>query len=207
MTDLVPAHSRRRGARSQRCTQARLTVATAESCTGGLIAGVLTEIPGSSAVFDRGFVTYSNEAKIDMLGVPPDLLRQAVRRGQRGGGARHGRRRPRAIRRPILPSPSPASPAPAAAPRKSRSGWSISPCARRDGATPRRQHRFGDLGRSAIRLAAVGEALAMLDDAAQAGGGAVDRVGALLEGRGELAEGAVEDGCPSARESIRDRNS
>ena len=44
-------------------------VATAESCTGGLIAGAITDIAGSSAVFDRGFVTYSNEAKEDMLGV------------------------------------------------------------------------------------------------------------------------------------------
>lgn len=46
-----------------------VTVATAESCTGGLIAATLTEVPGSSAVVDRGFVTYSNAAKIDMLGV------------------------------------------------------------------------------------------------------------------------------------------
>ena len=50
-------------------------VATAESCTGGLIAGCLTEIAGSSDVVDRGFVTYSNEAKIAMLGVPVDLIR------------------------------------------------------------------------------------------------------------------------------------
>ncbi len=49
-------------------------VATAESCTGGLIAGALTEVPGSSAVFDRGFVTYSNEAKHEMLGVPLSLI-------------------------------------------------------------------------------------------------------------------------------------
>lgn len=47
---------------------------TAESCTGGLIAGALTDLPGSSAVFDRGFVTYSNAAKTDMLGVAPDLI-------------------------------------------------------------------------------------------------------------------------------------
>ncbi|MGG2477737.1 CinA family protein, partial [Rhizobium sp. BR5] len=46
-----------------------LMVSTAESCTGGLIAGALTEIAGSSAVVDRGFVTYTNEAKRDMLGV------------------------------------------------------------------------------------------------------------------------------------------
>lgn len=52
------------------------TVATAESCTGGLIAGALTDIAGSSAVVDRGFVTYSNEAKHEMLGVPADLIAQ-----------------------------------------------------------------------------------------------------------------------------------
>jgi nicotinamide-nucleotide amidase len=50
------------------------TVAVAESCTGGLVAAALTEIAGSSAVFDRGFVTYSNAAKIEMLGVPEDLI-------------------------------------------------------------------------------------------------------------------------------------
>ncbi len=46
----------------------------AESCTGGLVAGAITEIPGSSAVFDRGFVTYSNEAKMEMLGVPSEII-------------------------------------------------------------------------------------------------------------------------------------
>lgn len=46
----------------------------AESCTGGLVAAALTEIPGSSAVLERGFVTYSNEAKMEMLGVPSDLI-------------------------------------------------------------------------------------------------------------------------------------
>ncbi|MEM1289632.1 MAG: CinA family protein [Pseudomonadota bacterium] len=51
-----------------------LKVATAESCTGGLIVGFLTEISGSSAVVDRGFVTYSNDAKAEMLGVSPTLL-------------------------------------------------------------------------------------------------------------------------------------
>ncbi|WP_323007729.1 nicotinamide-nucleotide amidohydrolase family protein [Pseudorhodobacter sp.] len=50
------------------------TIATAESCTGGLVAAALTEIPGSSDVFDRGFVTYSNPAKIAMLGVSPETL-------------------------------------------------------------------------------------------------------------------------------------
>ncbi|MEM8812910.1 MAG: CinA family protein [Pseudomonadota bacterium] len=58
----------------ERFTEAGLTVATAESCTGGLIAGALTDIAGSSAVVDRGFVTYSNEAKSEMLGVPENLI-------------------------------------------------------------------------------------------------------------------------------------
>lgn len=49
-------------------------VAVAESCTGGLVAGALTEIAGSSAVLDRGFVTYSNEAKMEMLGVAQDII-------------------------------------------------------------------------------------------------------------------------------------
>jgi nicotinamide-nucleotide amidase len=51
-----------------------MMMATAESCTGGLICGVMTEIAGSSAVVDRGFVTYSNEAKTELLGVPAELI-------------------------------------------------------------------------------------------------------------------------------------
>jgi nicotinamide-nucleotide amidase len=49
-------------------------IATAESCTGGLLAAALTEIPGSSDAFERGFVTYSNEAKTELLGVPAELI-------------------------------------------------------------------------------------------------------------------------------------
>lgn len=49
-------------------------IATAESCTGGLVAAALTEIPGASDVFDRAFITYSNEAKMEMLGVSDDIL-------------------------------------------------------------------------------------------------------------------------------------
>jgi nicotinamide-nucleotide amidase len=52
------------------CRRKKLKIATAESCTGGLVAAMLTEIAGSSDVVERGFVTYSNEAKHDMLGVP-----------------------------------------------------------------------------------------------------------------------------------------
>jgi len=56
------------------CTRKKLTVATAESCTGGLVAATISEISGSSAVLDRGFVTYSNKAKQEMLGVNPSTI-------------------------------------------------------------------------------------------------------------------------------------
>lgn len=56
------------------CRARSLTVATAESCTGGLVAGALTDIAGSSDVLDRGFVTYSNQAKVEILGVSPATL-------------------------------------------------------------------------------------------------------------------------------------
>ncbi|MCK4203373.1 CinA family protein [Brucella pituitosa] len=56
------------------CREHGIMIATAESCTGGLIAGALTDIAGSSDVVDRGFVTYSNEAKNEMIGVPLALI-------------------------------------------------------------------------------------------------------------------------------------
>ena len=60
-----------------RARDAGLLIATAESCTGGLISAALTEIPGSSDVFERGFVTYSNAAKTEMLGVDPRMIEAA----------------------------------------------------------------------------------------------------------------------------------
>ena len=71
------------------------TIATAESCTGGMIAAALTDIPGSSAVVDRGFVTYSNAAKMQMLGVLPETLEtfgavsEEVAREMAEGALRH----------------------------------------------------------------------------------------------------------------------
>lgn len=58
----------------ERATARGVMIATAESCTGGLIAGELTGVPGSSAVVDRGFVTYSNDAKMEMIGVDPKII-------------------------------------------------------------------------------------------------------------------------------------
>lgn len=56
------------------CAHQKILAATAESCTGGMIISLLTDIPGSSSMVDRGFVTYSNEAKTEMLGVSPETL-------------------------------------------------------------------------------------------------------------------------------------
>lgn len=56
------------------CHSHGLTLATAESCTGGLIAATLTDVPGASNVFDRGFITYSNQAKTELLGVSAELI-------------------------------------------------------------------------------------------------------------------------------------
>lgn len=77
------------------CEQKKLMLATVESCTGGLLAGCLTAVPGSSAVVERGWVTYSNQAKIEEVGVDPDLLArhgavsQEVAAAMAAGGLRH----------------------------------------------------------------------------------------------------------------------
>ena len=79
------------------CRDAGVTLATAESCTGGLIAATLTEIAGSSDVVDRGFVTYSNEAKMELLGVPSGLIAahgavsEEVARAMAEGALQHAR--------------------------------------------------------------------------------------------------------------------
>lgn len=73
------------------------SLATAESCTGGLIAATCTELAGSSAWFERGFVTYSNEAKTELLGVPAELIArhgavsEEVARAMASGALRHSR--------------------------------------------------------------------------------------------------------------------
>ena len=69
MTDALPAADL-----VKRCEADGLVIVTAESCTGGLVAAAITDVAGSSAVFERGYVTYSNEAKTEMLGVPAALI-------------------------------------------------------------------------------------------------------------------------------------
>lgn len=81
----------------QTCRDAGLTVATVESCTGGLVAGSLTEVAGSSDVVERGFVTYTNEAKNELVGVPMELFEQVgavseeVARAMAAGGLARSR--------------------------------------------------------------------------------------------------------------------
>jgi nicotinamide-nucleotide amidase len=144
-------------------TQARaggVRIATAESCTGGLIAALLTEIPGSSDVFGRGFVTYSNKAKEDMLGVPAATLRQhgavseAVARIMAEGAIRNSTAQLSVAVTGIA--------GPGGGTEEKPVGLVHIAAARAGEPTLHREYRFGDIGRSAIRLASVAAALEML---------------------------------------------
>lgn len=137
-----------------------LRIATAESCTGGLLAGLFTEIPGSSDVFERGFVTYSNEAKIDMVLVEPELLAahgavsQEVARAMAGGA--------------LISSRADVSVAvtgiagPGGGTAEKPVGLVHFAAARFEHETLHEEHRFGDIGRSAVRLKSVEAALILL---------------------------------------------
>ena len=135
-------------------------VATAESCTGGLIAGALTAIPGSSEVVDRGFVTYSNEAKTEMLGVPAELI---VRKGAvsqevalaMADGALKASRADVAVAVTGIAGPGGGSEAKPV-------GLVHIAAARRGGARLHEECRFGDVGRDAVREATVRKALELL---------------------------------------------
>jgi nicotinamide-nucleotide amidase len=137
-----------------------LKLATAESCTGGLIAGLLTEIPGSSDVVDRGFVTYSNKAKEEMLGVPAALLRQhgavseTVARAMAEGAIRHS-----AAQLSIAVT---GIAGPGGGTEEKPVGLVHIAAARAGEATQTLECRLGDIGRSEIRLRTVVAALELL---------------------------------------------
>jgi nicotinamide-nucleotide amidase len=139
-----------------------LRIATAESCTGGLIAALLTEIPGSSDVFGRGFVTYSDKAKQDMLDVPAALLRQhgavseAVARAMAHGAVRNSTAQLSVAVTGIA--------GPGGGSEEKPVGLVHIAAARAGEPTLHRECRFGDIGRSQIRLKSVETALEMLQD-------------------------------------------
>ena len=141
------------------CRARGLMLATAESCTGGLIAAALTAIAGSSDVLDRGFVTYSNEAKQEMLGVPPDLIQthgalsEPVARAMAEGAIARSRAH-RAVAVTGVAGPGGGTPAKPV-------GLVWFGIAQRDGITVTSSYIFsGD--RTAVRAATVTRALALL---------------------------------------------
>jgi nicotinamide-nucleotide amidase len=138
----------------------KLKIATAESCTGGLIAGLLTEIAGSSDVVERGFVTYSNEAKAEMIGVPMALIiangavSEPVARAMATGALA-------ASRADIAVSVTGVA-GPGGGSDEKPVGLVHFGAVRKGSPVIHDVARFGDLGRSGIRLATVAQALAMI---------------------------------------------
>ncbi|GAA0578934.1 CinA family protein [Rhizomicrobium electricum] len=137
-----------------------LRIATAESCTGGLIAGLLTEIPGSSDVVERGFVTYSNEAKADLLGIPMALIQangavsEPVARAMAEGAVRHS------LAQLAVSVTGIAGPGGGTADKPV--GLVHTAVALEGGPTLHEEHRFGDIGRGMVRLKTVEAALRLL---------------------------------------------
>ncbi len=132
-------------------------LATAESCTGGLIAACLTEIPGSSDVFERGFVTYSNEAKTEQLGVSRELVErygavsEEVVRAMAEGALRHSRADVSVAVTGVA--------GPSGGTAEKPVGLVHLAAARRGGAVTHLRCDFGDVGRGEVRRRTVARAL------------------------------------------------
>ncbi|MEZ5924780.1 MAG: CinA family protein [Hyphomicrobiaceae bacterium] len=143
----------------EKFTTRGLMLATAESCTGGLIAGAVTEIAGSSAVLDRGFVSYSNAAKTEMLGVPSALIEahgavsSEVARAMADGALRHSRA-DIAVAVTGIAGPGGGSPAKPV-------GLVYVAALRRGSAPAIEELRLGDIGRDAVRRATILRAVAL----------------------------------------------
>jgi nicotinamide-nucleotide amidase len=153
------------GALLDLCRARKLTIAAAESCTGGLLAATLTEIPGSSDVFDRGFVTYSNAAKTAMLDVPRDLIATfgAVSRETAqamAAGALVCAGVDLAVAITGIAGPGGAMPGKPV-------GLVHLAAASRGGRHSHQARQFGDIGRTAVRRESVRVALAMLQELAE----------------------------------------
>jgi nicotinamide-nucleotide amidase len=142
------------------CRARNIKLATAESCTGGLVAAALTEIAGSSDVFDRGFVTYSNAAKEKMLGVPADVLERfgAVSRETAVAMAQGALAHSQATVTVAVTGIAGPGGGSAAKPV----GLVHLAGATRDGRTDHREKRYGKIGRHRVRVRSSGEALSIL---------------------------------------------
>jgi nicotinamide-nucleotide amidase len=149
------------------CRRRGLTVATAESCTGGLVAGWLTDVPGSSDVVDRGFVTYSNDAKHAMLDVPWAVLEQhgAVSRMTAEAMARGALAHSRADLAVAVTGIA----GPGGGSVDKPVGLVHIAAATRVGGLVHREQRFGDIGRTAVRQQSVLVALDILQSLAGRG--------------------------------------
>ncbi|MEP9347403.1 CinA family protein [Xanthobacter sp. KR7-225] len=141
-----------------------LMLATAESCTGGLVAGALTAIAGASDVVERGFVTYSNRAKTELLGVPEVVL---ANHGAVSAETARAMAEGAASRAPVEVAVSVTGVAgPGGGSAEKPVGLVHFACAFRGRATVHRRLSFGDLGRDEIRRRAVLAALDLLAEAA-----------------------------------------
>ena len=147
------------------CKRKNLLIATAESCTAGLVAGTLTEVPGTSSILDRGFITYSNDAKHEMLGVSRDILAkhgavsretaEAMATGVLGHSRVH-----LAVSVTGIAGPDGGSP-------EKPVGLVHFAVASRNGKLVHAEKRFGNVGRSQVRKLSVLQAFAMLHEMAE----------------------------------------
>lgn len=141
----------------EKACEADLSLATAESCTGGMIASLLTDVPGASHAFERGFITYTHEAKAEMLGVSEDLLerRGAVTREVAIAMAEGALERSRADIALSVTGYAGGGKEP---------GLVHFACARAGRKTAHRAEHFGDIGRGRIRIACMEVAIDMITD-------------------------------------------
>ena len=147
------------------CRARGLRIATAESCTGGLVAGALTEIPGSSDVVERGFVVYSNAAKEAMLGVPGATLKRYGAVSEQtaiamAAGALKNSQADLTVSITGIAGPGGGS-------KQKPVGLVHFAAAARDGRSLHRRRLFGKIGRRRVRERSVMQALALLEELAQ----------------------------------------
>lgn len=147
----------------RRLCDAKLTVATAESCTGGMLAALLTDIEGAGHGFERGFVTYSKDSKTELLGIEPSILQhndavsEVVARAMAEGALRRCKAD---LALGVTGFAGPGDPG-------QEEGLVHFALARRNGRTVHREQHFGAVGRGAIRVKSLKTLLDMLEESLQ----------------------------------------